>query len=424
MPRPNRVWHGPRRASLLVVAAIALILSATPATADNPPPIPASANWQTTVNFYRAMAGLAGVGENTTWNSGEVNHSRYVAENHTVVHAETPGNPYYTADGDTAGQNGNVAIFFQTPPPVSCPDRTIVELWMAGPFHAIGIVDPRLAQSAFGKYISVDNDPGRWCGATLDVIRGLTGPASSSPVYFPRNGTTTPLLQFDGGEFPDPLASCPGFSPPTGPAILLQLTANPGTSSATLKDNGSPVTSCSYNENTYTNPDGGLQSLGRAILAGRHAIVVMPRFALTSGHTYTVEITSPSPSTSDSPSTLYTWNFMACAGGQTGGSCFGPTAVVVRAASATRTHRGVLVRWRTTSEAQALGFNVYRLSHGMVVKLNRALIPSVFGGTTSGHAYSWLDRRAPRASSPLRYRLQSVSLDGTRRWVGGASFGQ
>jgi len=28
------------------------------------------------------------------------------------------------------------------------------------------------------------------------------------------------------------------------------------------------------------------------------------------------------------------------------------------------------------------------------VKLNRALIPSVFGGTTSGHAYSLLDLRA------------------------------
>jgi hypothetical protein len=81
----------------------------------------------------------------------------------------------------------------------------------------------------------------------------------------------------------------------------------------------------------------------------------------------------------------------------------------------------VLVRWRTASEAQTLGFNVYRVRQGKLVKLNRALIPSVFGGTVTGHPYSWLDRRAPRGSTMLAYRLQAVGLDGTRRWVARAS---
>jgi hypothetical protein len=53
------------------------------------------------------------------------------------------------------------------------------------------------------------------------------------------------------------------------------------------------------------------------------------------------------------------------------------------------------------------------------VKLNGALIPSVFGGTTRGHAYSFLDRSARRGVK-YAYRLQAVSLDGTRSWLGTA----
>ena len=421
MPKPNHVWRGPRRASLLVIAALALVLSATPASADTPPPIPASANWQTTVNFYRAMAGLAGVGENTSWSTGGVNHSKYMAENDVITHAETMGNPYYTSDGDAAGQNGNVALFFGFPT-VSCPERTIVELWIAGPFHAVGIVDPKLVTSGFGRYISVDNNPGTRCGGTLDVLRGLTGTAPSTPVFFPGNGTTTPLLSYTGNEQPDPLTSCPGYTAPSGPPILLQLPAPPGASTVTLKDNNVVVQNCSFDGNTYTNPNGGLQATGRAVLAGRNAIAIMPRSPLTSGHTYSVEVNVAG--SLETGNALHSWSFFTCAAGATGGSCSAPTAVALQTASGTRTRGGVLVRWRTASESQTLGFNVFRAWHGKLVKLNRALIPSVFGGTTTGHAYSWLDGSAPRGSTTLRYRLQAVSLDGTRRWAGAASVGR
>lgn len=77
---------------------------------------------------------------------------------------------------------------------------------------------------------------------------------------------------------------------------------------------------------------------------------------------------------------------------------------------------GVLLRWRTASESQTLGFNVYRQRNGKLLKLNRTLIPSVFGGTTTGHAYSWLDRHPSGAGT--RYRVQAVGLDGNRMWVG------
>lgn len=64
------------------------------------------------------------------------------------------------------------------------------------------------------------------------------------------------------------------------------------------------------------------------------------------------------------------------------------------------------------------GFNLYRQQTSKLVKLNRALISSAFGGSASGHAYSWLDRNAPKGAA--RYRVQAVSLSGKRSWVGAA----
>ena len=94
-----------------------------------------------------------------------------------------------------------------------------------------------------------------------------------------------------------------------------------------------------------------------------------------------------------------------------------PTAVRIASLRAERTRAGVLLRWRTASEADMLGFNVYRKSHGKLVKLNRVLIPSLSGGITKGHRYSWLDRNARHAVT-YTYRIQAVSHRGTRVWPG------
>ena len=93
-----------------------------------------------------------------------------------------------------------------------------------------------------------------------------------------------------------------------------------------------------------------------------------------------------------------------------------PTALAVSSLAASRTRSGIVLRWRTSSEIDTLGFNVYRRQNGELVKLNRAPIRSVFGGTATGYAYSWLDRSAPRGAAS--YRLQAVNLSGKRSWVG------
>jgi calcineurin-like phosphoesterase family protein len=123
----------------------------------------------------------------------------------------------------------------------------------------------------------------------------------------------------------------------------------------------------------------------------------------------------------------YDWQFVPESGsftdsGSTACHPGGPTAVSLASFSAVRTRAGaVLLRWRMASETRTLGFNIYRQGKGKVVKLNRTLIPSVSGGTATGHAYSRLDRNVPRAGWKLRYRLQAVDLDGTRSWMGSAA---
>jgi len=91
-------------------------------------------------------------------------------------------------------------------------------------------------------------------------------------------------------------------------------------------------------------------------------------------------------------------------------------AVTTSSFNARYTGRSVTVRWRTSSEANVLGFNVYRVSHGQRVKLNKRLIPSanvLHGKSTS--AYSFRTRLASkRLAASSRYVLQEVHTNGSR----------
>jgi subtilisin-like proprotein convertase family protein len=89
-----------------------------------------------------------------------------------------------------------------------------------------------------------------------------------------------------------------------------------------------------------------------------------------------------------------------------------PTAVGVASLSAARQRGGVLVNWRTASEVQTAGFDLYRGA----TKLNRSLIAAKHAGQARGAAYRFLDRGASRTSAT--YRLVVVRLDGTRAPAG------
>ena len=93
----------------------------------------------------------------------------------------------------------------------------------------------------------------------------------------------------------------------------------------------------------------------------------------------------------------------------------GPTAVVVASFTATRLHEGVRVRWRTGTEAELLGFHVYRLRDHSWKRITRSLIAAK--GSMAGASYRFVDRTAKRGVA-YRYRIQAVNRDGTTAWFG------
>ena len=102
-----------RRRGIFAVAVVAVcsVITVAPAQATNPTPpfISAGADWLTTINYYRAMASLPPVVEDTSLSPGAYNHSCYMLLN-DITHDEVPGAAGYTPEGDNAGNNGNVAV--------------------------------------------------------------------------------------------------------------------------------------------------------------------------------------------------------------------------------------------------------------------------------------------------------------------------
>ncbi len=271
----------------------------------NPPatPIP-QPPWLAYFNLFRQENGLPLLAENPAWSNGGWLHSRYMVKNDYVGHSEDPGNPWYTPEGLAAAQNGNVFVTTL----INAPDELAINFWMAGPFHNIPMMDPRLATTGFGSYREAD---GGWqYGATLDVARGRTNtPAPGTyPLEYPPNGGQSWLVSYDGYEFPDPLTPCPGYGLPTGPPVILQLGTGgitPNVTAASLTANGSPLQICHYNETNYTHPDPTMQNIGRFILNSRDAIVIMPRNPFIVGQSYTASITANGQTT--------TWSFVITA---------------------------------------------------------------------------------------------------------------
>ena len=74
-------------------------------------------------------------------------------------------------EGEEAGRNSNVAVSSV----LNERARRHIELWMTGPFHAIGVLRPNLNTVGFGKCDNASTTPFR-SGATLDVLHGLGAP--------------------------------------------------------------------------------------------------------------------------------------------------------------------------------------------------------------------------------------------------------
>ena len=273
--------------------------SASDTTIVNPlTPPPPEAGWLAYVNYYRAVAGLPPVTENAAWSYGAQQHACYMVKNDYLGHDEPggPGAPCFSQEGVLAGANSNIVVSSD----VNATDFYAIDLWMRGPFHGISIIDPALLQVGFGSFreAGTGSGPVDWkMGAVLDVIRGLASDIPSNisfPIMWPGNEATTYLRAYTGFEFPEPLTSCPGYVAPTGMPIYLQIgngSLTPVvTSTIVTRRDGSSLEHCWFDETTYFNPDPDQQSVARAVLGARDAIVIIPRDPLAPGERYTVTV--------------------------------------------------------------------------------------------------------------------------------------
>ncbi len=239
----------------------------------------ADTDWLGVVNTYRAMSGLDPVGVDATWSAQAEAHSCYMLQN-GIAHDEVPGKAGYTSGGDTAGNSGNVAVSSS----ISATPRNHIELWMTGPFHAIGILRNNLRTTGFGLCASGDTPTPWHSGATLDVIRGLDNtPRPSTPITFPGDGATVPLHSFVT-EFPNPLTMC-GWTGAAGLPLFALMPNDVTSADAVLTGPNGPISTCVLQKGNVAD------ATARAILDGDNAVIVMPREPLADG-AYSVSINS------------------------------------------------------------------------------------------------------------------------------------
>lgn len=269
-----------RLAKVTMVAVLGLASATMPARAADPVPpfIQPTAPWLTVVNYYRAMAKLPAVSENPTLSAGAYNHSCYMLYN-GISHDETPGLPGYTTTGDNAGNKGNVAVSSVYGTSV----RSHVELWMTGPFHAIGVLRHNLRTVGFGKCDKTETSPWK-SGATLNIIDGLdySLPQPTAPILFPANGMTTSLNKFVT-ESPNPLSFC-GWSGTAGLPVIALMPEAVTSASASITGPAGPLETCRIF-------GGNTSGVARDILNSENAVSVIPRNEMLPG-TYKVTITT------------------------------------------------------------------------------------------------------------------------------------
>jgi len=251
----------------------------------------AGKSWLSRLNYWRSTAGLPPVVEDPNMSAGDYDHAVWMVKNETLSHSESPGSPYYTAAGNTAAQNSNVELSSST----ATTDVSAIDFWMGAPFHAMGMVDPRLTTTGYGAYRQAGATP--WAsGFALNVIQGNPFTGGSWPTYWPANGVTVPMRTYSGNESPNPLAGCPGYSGTVGLPVFVETGGfvTTSVSAHAFTGNGAPLAHCVIDGTT----NGGAFNNE---LNDRGGVIVIPQAPLQPGVLYAVALTVNG--------TPYAWSF-------------------------------------------------------------------------------------------------------------------
>ena len=227
------------------------------------------AGWLEVVNFYRTESGLDPVTEDSALTAGALKHSQYIVGNQTLVHDETDGGPYWTPEGDKAGNASNVAASGGT-----TPDRQFIELFMTAPYHALGILRPGVERVGYARADDTSK-PSIKSAASLDIISALSPRATVTPILFPGDGSTVPLDRFVA-EHPDPRNSCGWAGQTVGLPLIAMLPEAATNANATLTGPSGSIEVCVLSAANTSGEE-------RALLAGDNAVLIIPRNPLATG---------------------------------------------------------------------------------------------------------------------------------------------
>ncbi|MGD0672077.1 MAG: hypothetical protein ABSB13_08375 [Candidatus Binatus sp.] len=314
---------------------------ANPASPGVPPDFASSANAR--LNYYRAMAKLPPVVNDSAISAGAYNHARYLVKNGIAggdivldgqrLRIQTPqdafrwedkGKPFFTDDGASAGRDAVVIAARK----IDLSGAEFVDRMMTMPFNGLIPMVPQFSAAGLGAYC----DPGQ-CAIVIPYRFALEksarlalydGPASDrlwnpslglipsetgrlrSPVEFPPDGATVDLQSYAGGDYPDPLSSCRGYKTPTGTPISIQLGQGYGpdgsleVSSDFVARDGVEIETCLITTASYTGRNAEQTEAVKAGLARGGAAVILPREPLAPGH-YQVALKESGK--------LYQWGF-------------------------------------------------------------------------------------------------------------------
>ncbi len=298
---------------------------ANPTSPRVPPDFASSATAR--VNYYRAMAKLPPVVNDSAISAGAYNHARYLVKNGIAggdivldqqqLHVrigqdafrwEVKGKPFYTDEGASAGRSAVVLAARK----IDISGAEFVDRLMTMPFSGLLPMVPQFSIVGLGAYCDPGQCaiviPGRFALEKSMRIALYDGPASDrlwnpslglipletgrlrSPVEFPPDGATINLQSYAGGDHPDPLSSCPGYKAPTGTPISIQLGQGYGpdgsleVSSSSVTRDGVEIDTCLITAASYAGRNAEQTGFGKTRLGSTGAAVILPREPLASGH--------------------------------------------------------------------------------------------------------------------------------------------
>jgi uncharacterized protein YkwD len=287
-----------------------------PTPEASPAAVGSSTNWLTVLNRYRTRLNVPPVEEDPSLSSGCLAHAKYLMRNYggkfqnigILMHQENQSKPGYSPEGLKAARASDV--IFQ-PRNKMTDDHLMgqaIEWWISGPFHRGQLINSELRRVGFAQYCDR-----ALCVSALNTtsdapLASISGRLFAAPIEVPPDGATVKTPGF-GAEWPNPVASCSGYSTKS-PAITLNLGVNVPAritdahlTQTTGAAAGTIVDTCAYDSDSYTNPNAGDQERARQVLRAFGQVVMMVRDPLSPGESYRVAMTVNG--------TPYTWSFTA-----------------------------------------------------------------------------------------------------------------